>query len=861
VYQCGMFGKWDLGNLKNPVQWGWDYFAGIYGGGLRGAGTDYYGFPPPPGRIDQADMEGTGNVTATNTALVAPVARRLADEYKFNRAFLDGNPDLRFYIWQKDTAEPNKPAIVKQSPVERKFLYATEDQVEDTQMWINKVKGSGPWCAALNLLTPHDPLHLPPPGTYNPANITTPANPSPQDLIVAMLESMDYYLGKLFAAIDDQLSNTVIIFMGDNGTQDIDPDTRIGLDDVLLDDKGTYSIGGVQAPMIVADGGVMKGLAPCYLGGVVPRSETTQQVHLIDIYRTVLSIAGVATMAPTDSISMAPVLKSIPGPRRTYNFSQMYDVQQAVGPDGQRKSNGYSAQLGDGTNRLICRALSAGSGRTAYFVNEQNAAAPNPVLTYQYTRLDPDAKIPGSFVDTPLPAVTRRGTGWVVRDAAYETKVLAMYQALSVERGDHLNTQFPPIGALPLVAQWVMNEGTGTTLVDRSGHNYSRPFTTAVATWVADGVKSAQVLKFNGVGAIVIGTAAALDGPTPFTLAAWIKTTSMQEAFILQQRDDTDGEYWFSVQGNGTVNFAVYAGSTFQFNITTTATVNDGQWHHIAAVRDGANGYIYIDGSLTPAAQGSGPIQNLRNTLQVAVGGDIRDNIRYFNGSMFDARIYRVALSAVEIALDLVQPLVGYWPFDECAGPIAYDKSLKAAHGTIQGTVKWNEPPRGLAFDGRTNYLAPGKKPSLSGRTPFTVSAWIRTTTGNGAIVQQRNGGFDGEYQLMIKADGTVRFWLFGEGAIQFDITTTARVLDGQWHHITAIRDATGGRIHLDGNATPAAQAASAARNLDSNISVGIGADIRDGNSYFTGVMREVRIYQAALSNALIAALATPQPK
>jgi arylsulfatase A-like enzyme len=38
-YRCAMFGKWDLGGKKNPVQLGWDYFAGIFGGGLRPVGV------------------------------------------------------------------------------------------------------------------------------------------------------------------------------------------------------------------------------------------------------------------------------------------------------------------------------------------------------------------------------------------------------------------------------------------------------------------------------------------------------------------------------------------------------------------------------------------------------------------------------------------------------------------------------------------------------------------------------------------------------------------------------------------------------------------------------------------------------
>lgn len=46
-YRCAMFGKWDLGSGKNPVQMGWDYFASMAFRGRPRAWATTVCWPPP----------------------------------------------------------------------------------------------------------------------------------------------------------------------------------------------------------------------------------------------------------------------------------------------------------------------------------------------------------------------------------------------------------------------------------------------------------------------------------------------------------------------------------------------------------------------------------------------------------------------------------------------------------------------------------------------------------------------------------------------------------------------------------------------------------------------------------------------
>jgi hypothetical protein len=140
-----------------------------------------------------------------------------------------------------------------------------------------------------------------------------------------------------------------------------------------------------------------------------------------------------------------------------------------------------------------------------------------------------------------------------------------------------------------------------------------------------------------------------LNGTTDFSIGAWVKTSLAAAQGIMQQRDAAGyiGEYKLSLTASGTVNFMVYGSGGYQFNFATTQTVNDGAWHHVTAVRSGANGYIYIDG--VQAATASGTIQSLNSSLAVGIGADIRDNNGFFNGQIDEVLLYRRALSAADV--------------------------------------------------------------------------------------------------------------------------------------------------------------------------------------------------------------------
>jgi hypothetical protein len=194
-----------------------------------------------------------------------------------------------------------------------------------------------------------------------------------------------------------------------------------------------------------------------------------------------------------------------------------------------------------------------------------------------------------------------------------------------------------------LVSWWT---GDNTAIDIQSGNNGTLH---GGATFAAGKVDRA--FSFNGTSAFVeIGPPGSITGTGPFSIDAWVQTSSGNDMEIISQRDPgaTDGEYEFHIFG-GNLVFYTYDGGVTNLSMTSTALVDDGQFHHVAVVRavDGT-GQLYIDGNLDTTQSPNG-ISNLQ-PLGVAIGVDRRDKVRFFNGLIDEVEIFNSALSAGDIA-------------------------------------------------------------------------------------------------------------------------------------------------------------------------------------------------------------------
>ncbi|TRX71097.1 sulfatase-like hydrolase/transferase [Carboxylicivirga sp. M1479] len=92
--------------------------------------------------------------------------------------------------------------------------YHTTKITELTIDWINQQ--TQPWFCWLAYSAPHTPFHYPPSEMHSQDE----NEGSDLSMYLAMMESMDYQMGRLFDSMDETtLANTIILFIGDNGTE------------------------------------------------------------------------------------------------------------------------------------------------------------------------------------------------------------------------------------------------------------------------------------------------------------------------------------------------------------------------------------------------------------------------------------------------------------------------------------------------------------------------------------------------------------------------------------------------------------------------------------------------------------------
>jgi len=216
-----------------------------------------------------------------------------------------------------------------------------------------------------------------------------------------------------------------------------------------------------------------------------------------------------------------------------------------------------------------------------------------------------------------------------------------------------------------LVGHWRFDEGSGTATVDSSGKNYDGTLVGDVQ-WSNDGVYG-SCLQFGGGVAIrsyveAAGSQEIEFGNADFSISLWIKTTGTKEMTILS---NVRGSGHHSIDGEQTPTLGVnrddvHIGKVSYDNVYVTsidssATVNDGQWHHLALVQSHDSlsqteaWTLYIDGN--PDAQKSLDNSADAGGQRLRIGGGVSHPSfsNSFTGLIDDIRIYNHALSEAEV--------------------------------------------------------------------------------------------------------------------------------------------------------------------------------------------------------------------
>ncbi len=190
-------------------------------------------------------------------------------------------------------------------------------------------------------------------------------------------------------------------------------------------------------------------------------------------------------------------------------------------------------------------------------------------------------------------------------------------------------------------------------------------------------------LSFDGSDDYVMTTAQGASGTSARTVEAWVRTTAncipgasggVQQTILDWGVFATSSRFTFNLLWANAPRLEVGGNG-----LSGVTAVNDGYWHHVAAVYDptATNQYkLYVDGALD--AQGNLTVAtNTSSGTYIQLGKRV-DGTNPFTGDIDEVRIWNTARTSAQIAANYNQEL--------CAPPITLVAYYKANQGVAAGS-------------------------------------------------------------------------------------------------------------------------------------------------------------------------------
>jgi hypothetical protein len=191
-----------------------------------------------------------------------------------------------------------------------------------------------------------------------------------------------------------------------------------------------------------------------------------------------------------------------------------------------------------------------------------------------------------------------------------------------------------PAPSTGVVAQWHMDETSGTVMRDSVGAHHGTLNSVAVG-----------VPGFTGTaygfshGFVSVPNAAALNpGSTNITITIHLKATAVPATpdWDLIRKGlftSVGGEYKVEYQPTGQASCG-FVGSTGSSEIIDGPALNDGAWHSVACTKTATSIQLTVDGQSFSKA---GAVGSISNTADMAIGA--RPGSEFFQGSLDEASV------------------------------------------------------------------------------------------------------------------------------------------------------------------------------------------------------------------------------
>lgn len=261
------------------------------------------------------------------------------------------------------------------------------------------------------------------------------------------------------------------------------------------------------------------------------------------------------------------------------------------------------------------------------------------------------------------------------------------------------------ISDAPTIGLWRFEEGSGTTTTP-TGYMSTPADLVNGPTW-SGGAGCWEPQEPGDFGVAFDGVDDYVEaGPDPTesqtstarTWETWVKTTATgYQTLASRYRHSTGYAPWYLVMDAGFPRIGVQLGGAYGQR-TASVAVNDGQWHHVAAVwAPGDRLDLYVDGQLANGALDG----SILSTMDHGTGATMRFGVLHYRGALWGhfagtldefrystgARYTGAFTPAAHPAADA--DTIGIWHFDEGAGTLSDPEGASLVPAELLNGAAW----------------------------------------------------------------------------------------------------------------------------------------------------------------------------
>ncbi len=363
------------------------------------------------------------------------------------------------------------------------------------------------------------------------------------------------------------------------------------------------------------------------------------------------------------------------------------------------------------------------------------------------------------------------------------------------------------------LALYHFDEGAGDVLKDSSGNGHHGKI--VGAKWVSavegsannppvqEGEKAVgdgSYLAFDGKSSFVQLPSMRVECDKPYTIETWVRRTGSPE-IVGYPNIVRYGDAQLRLFGPGGSSWNFYAPAA----LATDANINSqpgsaevGDWAHLAAVCDGKERWLYLNGRRVGVTRPAAPSENPQKTVSLGAWQSQNKNIyNHFEGAIREVRFSKTARYDRDFTpqkrFEPDADTLALYHFDEGSGDEFKDSSGNGHHGKIVG-AKWVKAdvaadPSGdyaLSYDGTARVDVPSLQ--FPPTAPITLEAYVTPLA-----AQMPND------RIIVGKFGVASLYFSGQNLRMYPGSENIPFTSGRRIHIAGVRDVVQTRVYVDG--------------------------------------------------------------